>query len=126
MLFSHVTIIMCLLFVVCTDTRFASFQVTTMPRNCQLIQRSKGTLQCEQCNKSFVSMAGYQKHMNAHQGIFRYQCETCNRGYNSSTNYKEHLSTHTGLNYFPCDSCGESFRNFRQMHVHKSICKGNI
>ena len=105
---------------------FASFQTTITPHNAQSFSTSKGSLFCEQCNKSFVSMLGYQKHMKAHQGIYRYKCETCNKGFNCTTNYKEHLAMHTGVNYFRCEKCGESFRIYRQLQKHKSSCYGGI
>ena len=78
---------------------------------------------CEQCSKSVVSKEGYDKHINAHRGIYKYTCETCNKGFACTNNLKEHLTGHTGVNYFTCKTCATSFRMYRQLQKHRAKCE---
>ena len=100
---------------------FFVFQIVIEP----VPPHASGSLFCEKCNKSFVSKLGYDKHMNAHKGIYRYTCKTCNKGFTCTSNYKAHMATHTGLNYFQCHKCLERFKNYRHLQKHKSLCQNN-
>ena len=48
----------------------------------------------EYCSKQFTSKKGYQYHLSAHTGNYRFWCEECKKGFNKQPNYLKHIQSH--------------------------------
>ena len=76
-------------------------------------------LKCSECNKTFTSKAGLDKHFQHHTGQYSHFCSICRKGFNNTYNYKEHMRGHEGKGY-SCDYCGKMFQTKKYMKYHES------
>ena len=76
-------------------------------------------LQCSECNKTFTSKSGFDKHVQHHTGQYSFFCSICRKGFNNGYNFKEHMRGHEGRGY-PCEYCGKVFKSKKYMKYHES------
>ena len=51
---------------------------------------------CNECNKTFSSKLGFDRHTQHHTGSYAYFCGLCNRGFTQCSHYKSHMKRHEG------------------------------
>lgn len=115
--------------------------------DCSVIFKSKKALDnhfyevhngrhCKNCNHTYVTLAGYKRHManstcyGPHQGRHKHpaypgnpdsarQCNFCGRKFGSKTVCNRHIrEIHMGMKSHKCRSCGKLFNHKREMDIH--------
>ena len=76
-------------------------------------------LKCKECNKTFTSKIGFERHSQHHTGRYSHFCSICRKGYNNGYNYKLHMRGHEGRG-FPCEFCGKVFSSGQMKQYHES------
>ena len=54
------------------------------------------TWKCNQCNKTFSSKPGFDRHTLHHTGKYSYFCGLCRKGFTQCSHYKRHMKRHDG------------------------------
>ena len=81
--------------------------------------REMKILQCSECNKTFTTKLGFDKHVQHHTEQYSFFCSICRKGFNNGYNFKEHMRGHEGRGY-PCEYCGKVFKSKKYMKYHES------
>ena len=76
-------------------------------------------LKCNECDKTFASKSGFDKHIQHHTGQYSYNCNVCQKGFNNKYNFDAHVMAHEGRGY-ACDFCGKVFKTKHGMRYHRS------
>ncbi len=86
-------------------------------------QVSEHGLRCLICAKSFGTFAGYDVHMKAHQGQFRYYCNYCGKGFMQKSHFEGHVNNHEGKKPFTCRKCTRGFAYKSSADEHERHCR---
>ena len=74
---------------------------------------------CSQCQRSYVSENGLQKHIaRMHRKLYTYRCETCGKGFFGRSVYHDHIAAHTGVKRHTCSICEMKFMNKSTLKKH--------
>ena len=76
-------------------------------------------LKCKECNKTFATKSGFERHSQHHTGKYSHFCSICRKGYNNGYNYELHMRKHEGRG-FPCEFCGKVFSSGQMKDWHES------
>lgn len=97
------------------------------------------SLNCDICDKSFLSADSLIKHKKLHRGkksngkqktgcqafdithIKQFKCRQCSKVFTTKSKAEDHERTHTGEKPFECDICGSCFRQKSNLSSHKRV-----
>ena len=94
------------------------------PVNSKTSSAEKLYLKCKECDKTFNTKSGFDRHLQHHTGQYSFFCEQCMKGFANSSNYKLHMRGHEGKG-FPCEYCGKVFKSPQFKQYHESEHTGN-
>lgn len=72
----------------------------------------------EGCEKSFIHLSSFKKHVNFHSGLKAHQCKLCQRKFSQSCHLREHLKTHTNERNHRCPTCQKAFARPDTLRIH--------
>ncbi|XP_072235297.1 uncharacterized protein [Leuresthes tenuis] len=73
---------------------------------------------CDQCNKTYGSLAGLQSHRASHSSESRFLCPQCGKRFKTRDGLEGHLRTHTGERPYRCPYCPKDFTALAGLNVH--------
>ena len=80
--------------------------------------RSKGSSQCQECEKTFSRSQILKRHVEAIHGGIKHKCQQCPKEYTSLDNLKSHVKiTHEGQKFL-CNHCSVTFVQKRRLDAH--------
>ncbi|KAH3785077.1 zinc finger protein 91-like [Dreissena polymorpha] len=92
------------------------------------IHNQRKSLQCERCDKSFVSVSGYNKHKKKHIPgsseeimLYSFKCKICNKSYTTNDRLKTHMLVHAESKPFQCSTCGNTFTQHTHLLRHSRV-----
>ncbi|XP_063317331.1 zinc finger protein 8-like [Pelmatolapia mariae] len=71
--------------------------------------KSKKSLKCDVCEKTFKYNSEMKKHYRIHTGEKPFSCKMCGKRFISSSSLSKHTTGHTGKKPFSCTICGKKF-----------------
>ncbi|XP_030052154.1 GDNF-inducible zinc finger protein 1 isoform X2 [Microcaecilia unicolor] len=90
--------------------------------NVALMKKSVYVIECDRCEKQFVSRKNYVDHCtDVHQCLPGkvYRCDTCSKSFASYNSWKEHRAcVHTEERQFACTLCNSTFKRKRDVRTH--------
>ncbi|KAL6115101.1 uncharacterized protein ACO6RY_00033 [Pungitius sinensis] len=73
---------------------------------------------CDQCSKTYGSLAGLHSHRAAHGAESRFLCPQCGKRFKTRDGLEGHLRTHTGERPHRCPYCPKDFTALAGLNVH--------
>ena len=87
--------------------------------------KTKKSLECNTCKKTFSSNSSLKTHNRVHTGEKPYECKTCRKCFSTSFVLKQHHRIHTGEKPFECKICKKAFSQPILLNRHTQIFHKN-
>ena len=78
---------------------------------------------CSHCQRGFMDLPRYKRHLRTHNGEKSHQCIECGRRFREKTQLKTHMVIHTGETPFECTLCNQKFKFASTKHNHKCVAR---
>ncbi|XP_040032041.2 uncharacterized protein LOC120819055 isoform X1 [Gasterosteus aculeatus] len=103
----------------CYNCRFCeqSFSGVTQLRIHQRTHTFR-SYQCDQCSKTYGSLAGLHSHRAGHTAESRFLCPQCGKRFKTRDGLEGHLRTHSGERPYRCPYCPKDFTALAGLNVH--------
>ena len=73
---------------------------------------------CTSCGKHFKQNIGLLNHKKIHEEA-RLECELCDKIFVSASNYQKHQITHSDEKHFTCENCDKLFKRKADLKKHR-------
>ena len=83
--------------------------LTALQGQREKVRSDHEVISCEQCGKTFSSMACLQRHKTIHTGEMPFVCVECGKGFRRKTHLEGHKNVHSTKKPFSCNQCGTTF-----------------
>ena len=107
----------------CTDCGEKGMTVKNLNKHAE---QKHGGMKCNQCEKSFKTIAGVRQHVQGAHADAKHSCNFCGKTFSMKSALKTHINMHLGLKPYKCDKCDSNFRGLDSFSKHKRLHKSEV